>query len=292
VPPPPPKASFYYVNGKFVPPEDAMISVRDLGILRGFGCFDYFRTYSGKPVTLMLNVQRLRSSCTQIGLDFPWKDEEFASIIKETLKRNHCSSELDWGIRIIVSGGCSASNIIPDSFPTLIIIPESIPSPTNEMIQKGVKVITVDLNRVFPTSKTTNYITAVVAQQKARKQNAQEAIYTHNGLVYEGTTSNIFAFYKNTLRTPGKDILPGITRALILDLLKTTPEQRSPFQVEIGEMSYNSLLKADEVFITSANKRILPVVNVDDSIIGSGSTGKNTKTLLQLFNRRCGVKEE
>jgi branched-chain amino acid aminotransferase len=281
------QAQFFYVNGKFVPPESAMVSVRDLGILRGFGCFDYFRTYSGNPITLMANVKRLRSSCTQVGLAFPWTDEELGSIIKETLKKNNCNSDLDWGIRVIVSGGTSASNIIPDSHPTLIIIPEPIPSPTKEMIEKGVKVITVDLNRVFPTAKTTNYLTAVVAQQKARNQGASEAIYLHNNLIYECTTSNIFIFSHNTLRTPGKDILPGVTRSLILDLA-----QQKSFKVEIGEIKYESLLKAEEVFLTSANKRILPVVNVDDHIIGSGSPGKITKTLLNLLNIKCGYKEE
>jgi len=268
-----------YVNGKYLPEDQAVLPVKDLGILRGFGCFDYFRTYSGKAVTLELNVKRLRSSCTQIGLELPWSDEEIANIINETLRVNDCNPEKDFGVRIVVTGGVSSSNIIPEGPPSLVVIPEPIRTPTSEMLQNGVKVITVDYNRSFQTAKTTNYMIAVVSQRKALQQNASEAIYVKDGLVSEGTTSNIFAFFKDTLHTPEKNVLRGVTRSLILDLAK------SKFKVEISDLPYSSLLKADEVFISSATKRILPVVNVDGHKIGNGKPGPNTNTLMQLLNK-------
>jgi len=102
----------YYVNGEFVPASKATLSITDLGILRAYACFDYFRTFGGVPQTLKLNILRLRKSCSQILLDFPWTDEEISAILMETLRRNQKTPTEDWGLRIVVTGGKSD----PDSF--------------------------------------------------------------------------------------------------------------------------------------------------------------------------------
>lgn len=272
----------YYVNGRFVPVNEAFVSVRDLGILRGYGCFDYFRTYNGVPVTLTRNIQRLRNSCTIIGLELPWSDSELASIINQTLERNRSPSNTEYDVRVVATGGTSSSNIIPDGKPTLVVMVQPLKPLPTELVSRGCKVITVELPRLFPNAKTTNYIPAIIAQKRALKENALEAIYLLNNNVQEGTTSNVFMFFGNTLvTTPQQDILPGITRDIVIQLAKKN------FSIEVRSVSKQEFLKADEVFLTAANKRIVPVVKVDDTTIGQGIPGRNTRVLMNLFDEFC-----
>jgi len=273
-------SSIYHVNGTYQESQKTTLSVRDMAITRGFGCFDFLRTYNGQPITLQRNVQRLRNSCNIISLTFPWSDQEISSIILETLGRNqHINSEK--GIRIIVSGGLS-SNILPEGSSSLVVIVEPLKPLPQENYDLGAKIITVEMSRVFPIAKTTNYITAVVAQKKAISEGGVEAVYVSSGLVKEGTTSNIFAFFGDTLVTPPDgDILPGITRATIAE------EARKKFKVEFRQIPKEKLYEANEVFLSSTIKRILPIVDIDGRKIGTGKPGKNTKIIMEMFDIIC-----
>jgi len=271
----------YYVNGSFLEADKAFVHIRDLGILRGYGCFDYFRTYNGKPFNLIQNVHRLRNSCKIIDLDFPWSDDGISSIILQTLQRNEGKNELEKGIRVVVSGGIATNNINPDGEPTLAVLVENVPAPPEICYTHGAKVVTVKMGRLYPTSKTTNYIPAIIAQKQALKLGGVEAVYVSNNFVQEGTTSNIFAFYGNTLATPDGDILQGRTRAELIAVAK------NQFDLQLRPISYENLLEADEVFLTSATKRVLPIVDVDGKSIGDGKVGKNTKALMKMFDEVC-----
>jgi len=148
-----------------------------------------------------------------------------------------------------------------------------------EWYETGVKVITTDEQRLYPAAKSIAYLPAVVAQQRARAVGGIEALYrTPDGYITEGTTSNVFALFGNTLVTPEADILPGITREAILEVA------RPQYTVEIRPLREGELLSADEVFITAANKRVLPVVQVDDTVIGDGTPGEGTRHIMALFD--------
>jgi branched-chain amino acid aminotransferase len=147
---------------------------------------------------------------------------------------------------------------------------------------EGVKIITMESRRILPGAKSINYLSATLAMQTARAQGAVEAVYLdHSGLVYECTTSNIFIFKGENLVTPGRRILPGITRGFILEFAKEL------FQVTVRDVSLGELINADEVFITGTNKGIVPVVQVDDTTIGSGRPGRNTQMLIQAMGERA-----
>jgi len=276
-------SAIYYVNGEFVPAEKASLPVTDLGILRAYACFDYFRTFGGHPLTLKLNIQRLRKSCSLIELDFYWTDDEISAIIMETLRRNQKTPTEDWGLRIIVTGGKSDAErffLVATGKPSLIILALPVSQLEPKIDLNGVKIISIDMNRVFITAKTTNYITALMAKKIAQKADAFEALYVNQGMISECTTSNIFAFYKDKLCTPDTNILLGITRHLILGLAK------EKFEVEIGPMSYEKLLKADEVFITSAGKILLPVVQIDNHKVGNGKPGPRAQIINEMLLKR------
>ena len=214
--------SIFYVNGNYVPEDEATVSVRDLSVLRGYGAFDYLRTYGQQPFRLDKNLARLRRSCEILELQYPWSDEELSDIVLETVKRNVESGDSEeYSIRLVVTGGVSSSNITPDGEPTLIVLVQPFTPPPAEYYDNGAKIITVDLSRLYPDAKSTLYTPAILGQRRAREQGAIEALYKDDaGNILEATTSNIFAMFGNTLVTPptAHNILPGITRMTTLEI--------------------------------------------------------------------------
>jgi branched-chain amino acid aminotransferase len=273
--------SIFYVDGQFVESGAATIPVTDLAVLRGYGVFDFLRTYNGKPFHLEAHVDRLFRSAAEIGMDMRWSREEIIAITQETLARNdHAESN----VRIVVTGGDAPDNITPNGAARLaVLVPPAAP-PADHYYADGAKVITVTENRYLPQAKSLNYIPAIRALKQAKAQGAVEAIYVDkNGSALEGTTTNIFAFYGDTLVTPSRDILPGITRGVILELVVGV------YPVEQRDISLDELHRADEVFITASNKQVMPVVRVDDAIIGAGVPGERTRHVMTLFGQLTGV---
>ncbi|RLB87748.1 MAG: branched-chain amino acid aminotransferase, partial [Deltaproteobacteria bacterium] len=134
--------------------------------------------------------------------------------------------------------------------------------------------------REVPEAKVTSYIQAALALKAAKKQNAVEVIYVNRkNEALEGTTSNLFAFFKDRLVTPDQGVLKGITRKLILSL------GHQLFKVEEKPLKLEELFRADEVFITGTNKGVVPVIQIDEQMIGRGTPGKNTKRILQALEQ-------
>ena len=265
----------YYIDGKFVPSDEAVIPVTDLAILRGLGAFDFMRTYTGKPFCIGAHLERLEASTRKIGLQFPWTKDMLARLVMETLSRN---SHKESNVRIIVTGGSSSDFMNPQGNPRLIIMVSPLPDMPAWWYSDGIHVTTHVTERTLTGAKSINYIQASIALEIARKHGAQEAVYVvPQGLVLEGATSNIFAIAAGRLITPGRGILPGITRQVILDLAQTR------FSVKIRDLFLSELLDADEVFICGTNKGIVPVVKVDDTFIGNGKPGPETSLLIQRF---------
>lgn len=269
--------SIFYVDGAYVPAEEAVIPANDLAILRGFGAFDFLRTYGGHPFRLDKNIARLRNSCDLIGLAFPWSNEEVDEIVTATLHRNAGTAD-EFNIRLVVTGGSSSDNITPDGTPRLMVMVTPLHRLPDAWYRDGVKVVTVDMERLIPGAKSTNYMSAILAQAQARKADGIEALYRmDDGRITEGTTTNIFAFYGNTLVTPQIEMLPGITRQTVLELAE------EHYTIEQRDLTYDELLRADETFITAANKQVVPVVQIDEHSIGDGRPGEGTQHIMMLF---------
>jgi branched-chain amino acid aminotransferase len=264
----------FYVDGNFVAGDDALIPITDLAVVRGYGVFDFMRTYGGVPFHLEQHVARLFRSAERIALDMPWTPDEVIGIVHETLARNdHAESS----VRIVVTGGDSTDLITPLGRPRLIVLCLPAAPPPAEQYERGIKVITVDEHRYLPDAKTLNYIPAIRALKKAKASGAVEAIYTDSGRALEGTTTNLFAFYGDTLVTPGAGILPGITRGVVIDLA------REHYTLVVRDLPVEQLYAADEVFITASNKQVMPVVQVDDHRIAEGTPGPRTRQIMNAF---------
>lgn len=275
--------SVFYIDGEFVEDSNAYLPATDLAVMRGYGVFDFLRTYHGVPFELGAHVQRLRNSASLIELDVPWSDDEIDGIIHQTLSRNPRPDGREQNVRIIVTGGPSANGLMPlGESRLLVMVTPATPIPPQHYAH-GVKVITERIERYIPDAKTLNYIPAIKAMKRATREGAVEAIYVdREGLALEGTTTNLFAFYGDTLVTPQTGILPGITRNVVLRLA------RALFAVEERTIPLAELLKADEVFISASNKQIMPVVQVDESTIADGGVGARTRRVMDAFGDLTG----
>ncbi len=268
----------YYVDGQFVRASEAVIPVDDLAIMRGYGVFDLLRTLNGKPLFLKEHIQRLETSARRIGIALPWSQPELIDIVLDTLHRNAFQES---NIRIVVTGGSSPDFITPQGNPRLLVLVTRAPRLPESWYTQGVKIITFCSERNIPGAKSIDYVAATIALKQARDQAAIEAVYVdRNGHVLEGTTSNIFALIGGELVTPGSGILSGITRQAVLGLAtKILP-------VDVRDLNLDELKAADEVFITGTNKMIVPVVQVDQSLINGGRPGQTTQTLMRDLRKQ------
>jgi branched-chain amino acid aminotransferase len=266
----------YYVDGKFVRESEAVLPLNDLGLLRGYGCFDFMRTYNGKVIFIQDHVRRLLRSAHQIGLELPYSETQLAELVTETLKRN---PPVESNVRILVTGGPSPDFITPQGKPRIAIMVAPLAQYPPEWYSEGAKVITVAHRRSVPAAKSIDYIRAIMVLAEARRMQAIEAVYIDPaGWVREGTTSNIFAFFGGRLTTPQQDILNGITRQKVLEL------SEGQYPIDIRDFQRSELVSADEVFITSSNRLIVPIVQVDDDRISDGGPGKETRVLMRAFS--------
>jgi branched-chain amino acid aminotransferase len=269
--------AIYYINGEFVAAEKAVIPVDDLAILRGIGVFDLLRTYNGQPYFLDAHIDRLEASAREIQLPLPWTHDEIAAVVRETLSRNRIPEA---NIRIVVTGGSSKDFMTSAGKPRLLVLISAVPRLPDSWYTKGVKIISWEVERPIPGAKSIDYISASMALKKAAAESAVEALYIdRNGMALECTTANIFAFSGGKLITPGRGILSGVTRKVVLELADGL------FPIEIRDIAKTELLAAEEVFITGTNKGLVPVVQVDADIIADGRPGESTRRLMAELKR-------
>jgi len=266
----------FYIDGEFLPENQAFISVNDIGLLRGYGVFDFLRTYNRRPFYLEEHIARLANSARLLGLAMPWEASEVFAVTMKTLERNADLAEAN--IRLVVTGGISADSITPGDKTKLLVMVTDLHNCPAEWYRDGAAIITTNDERYIPSAKSTNYIPGILALSRARQQGAIESIYVDRyGRLLEGTTTNIFAFIGNKLVTPGISILPGITRKVVLELVATE------FDVEIRDIHRDEMRLLDEVFLTASNKEVVPVVRMDDRIISGGKPGERTRRIMALF---------
>lgn len=270
--------AYIYLNGKFIKDEEAQIGVNDLAIRRGFGVFDFFRTVRLEPLFISEHISRFNYSASRINLSLPVKEAELVSICEELIYKNKIQNG---GVRLILTGGYSPDSYLP-SIPNLIITNEPLKLVSEEVRSTGVKVITHDFQREFPEVKTINYLTGIVMQQKALKKGAYDVLYHDREQVREFTRSNVFAVFGKKIVTPGEKILKGITRGKVFEIGK------NDYEISEEELSVKQLIEADEVFMTGTTKKILPVIQINERIIGNGKPGAVT---MEIFSQFCQLEQ-
>lgn len=264
---------YCYLNDQFV--EDGKIPVSDIGLTRGFGIFDFLRTYNGKPFKLKEHLQRFRNSAKLVNLKIEKSDAVLEELVLHLMKKNDLKEA---NIKLILTGGKSQDGILPLEEPTLILTTNPTVTYPTDLYQNGIATITFSHERFLPACKSLYYIPAILALQKARARGAFEVLYTSpKGQLLEGTTCNFFCFKDGVLLTPESGILRGITREVTLFIAQGN------FPITKRSIYISELPQIDEAFLTSSNKEIMPIVKIDDFVIGNGRPGENTQKMIELF---------
>src|SRR3989344_4304677 len=273
---------FCYLNGTILPVSEAKVGVYDIGLLRGFGVYEALRTINGVPFMLADHMGRFPRSTKALKLHIPESDEKIRTIIESLIKRNIPPGK-DAIIRFILTGGQAIGGIeYNPTTPTFYILAEELVPLSDEVFKNGCKLIVHEHQRLFPEFKTTNYVTAVLLQEERKRAGALEILYTYQGKVLEPATSNLFIVKHGAIITAIDDVLAGITRKVTIDLAK------KEFAVEEREVTVDEMYAADEAFLTSSFKDIVPVVEVGGKKIGAGVPSPVTKRIMQLFHE-CTV---
>ena len=271
---------YAYINGKIFSAEKAVVSVSDLGLLRGYAVFDYLRTYHLKPFLLNDYLERFFNSAKGLHLQIPLHKKQLTELIDELIKWGNLKEDV--GIRLLITGGNSDDSMTVKK-PNLIILIETFNPFPEKYFTDGVRLITNKFHREIPQIKMTNYINSIRQQEEKKKKNAYDILYCHDNKVLETSRNNFFIFKGKTLVTAKENVLPGITRKYILSLAK------KEFDIEEREMELKELKEASETFATGTTRAIVPVTQIDKLKIGNGKVGKNTKLLMQLFNEKISV---
>lgn len=274
------KPSIHFLNGKFVTEKDLLISPRDLGFARGYAVFDFLRTFNHKPFKLKEHIDRLFNSLDLMDLKIPWSKEQISNWVLETLNKNDLNQE--WFIKISVSGGVS-STLLLQGKPTLIILLDpAITYPTTNYTN-GVTAKLVKFQRSLPGAKSNNYIEAVKQFQSFAGKDIFEPIYYNDTQVFEGSNSNVFAVVDNQLITTKNNILAGITRNVLLDILRLN------IPIKVKDFTKDQLLRSQEVFLSASGKGITPIVKIDNHKIGSGQVGPITKEVMKQYQEYTSI---
>lgn len=266
-----------YLNGQYLPLCDAKISVMDRGFLFGDGIYEVIPSYSGKMFHFQDHMERLENSLASIRLPNPHDRAQWLEILTPLLDKN-----LDQSIYLQITRGVASKrdHAFPENItPTVFAMCSNIVP--FESLNSGVKALSVDDSRwELCNVKATTLLANILLRQQAVEQGCAEAILVKDGYVTEGAASNIFAVVDGILITPpiGREILPGITRNVILELAR---ENNIPYSE--GIISLDALKTASEIWLTSSTREIVPVVQLDNEAIANGKPGPIWRTMNQLF---------
>jgi D-alanine transaminase/branched-chain amino acid aminotransferase len=263
---------FAFIHNQLQPLEQAFLHISDLAIQRGFGIFDFFRVHQGKPLFLGDYLNRFYLSAGMLGLSVPLEREALTETIGALIRKNDLPAS---GVKILLTGGYSADGYSP-GVPNLIITQQAVTLPDPSKMAQGIKIITQEHVRELPLCKTINYTMGLRLLGRIRDEGADDVLYYRNGVVTELPRCNFFIVKSdNTVVTPADNVLRGVTRKNVLELA------RRKYQVTEGDVTLADIRQAKEAFLTSTTKRILPVVQVNGTRIGTGQPGEVTNALLQ-----------
>jgi len=269
-----------YLNGRFLPLEDAKISVLDRGFIYGDGVYELIPVYHRQPFRLRQHLARLQRSLDGIRMVNPHTDPEWESIIRELVARTPFD---DQGVYFQVTRGVAKrDHSFPlDVAPTIFMMSNPLSLPTAEQVERGVAVVTaIDERWLHCDLKTISLLGNVLARQRATDAGAVETVLFRNGFLTEASASNVFIVRDGVILGPPKDnqILPGITYDAAFELARG-----GGLAVEVRPISRDEVLAADEMWLSSSTKEVLAVTTVDGKSFAGGSPGPVFRRMRELF---------
>lgn len=271
-----------FLNGEYLPADEAKVSVFDRGFLLGDGVYEVIPVYNNRPFRLPQHMARLQRSLNGVRMANPHTDEEWNTIINRLVEENGGG---DQAVYLQVTRGVAPrDHVFPEGItPTAFVMSNPIKAMPAEYKQAGIKAITVDDIRWSQCDiKAITLLPNSLLRTQAQDAGAQEAILIRDGEMTEGSASNSYAVIDGVLYTAPKDekVLPGITRDLVLEIA-----EHAGIPVSETPVSLEQLQQADEIWISSSTREVLPVTTLDGQIVGNGEPGEMWKKVDALYQQ-------
>jgi len=271
--------SIVYLNGEFMPLEEAKVSVLDRGFTFGDGVYEVLPVYQQHIFRFSEHIDRLDNSLAGIYLDNPLARHEWREILKTLVARNGAG---DQSIYLQVTRGVSERDhaIGLVGRPTVFAMSKPL---QQQVFSGGISAITAeDIRWSRCRIKAITLLPSIILRHQANLAGAMEAILLRNNTVTEGAASNVFIVRNDVVMTPPKDdkILPGITRDLVMELLSN-----AGITCVEKPVSRDELEQADEIWITSSTWEIVPVIKLDDQPVGDGNPGRVWSRAMQIYQQ-------
>jgi branched-chain amino acid aminotransferase len=274
--------SYVYLNDKIIPSEEAMISASDAGFLYGSGLFETLRVEHGAVFGVDQHLNRLLNSAATLEFAMTRTPDALKNAITEILKANDLTEAR---VRLTLSAGVPTGDDQPPE-PTVLITAAPLVPYAEACYEQGI-LVTLCPYRQNPADplaghKGTSYFSRMLGLRTAHQKKAAEALwFTTDGYLAEGCVSNVFLVKDGALLTPplGTPVLPGVARHTVCGLA-----DENDLDLQEKALRIDDLLSADEVFITNVIMKVMPVVNVEQHTVGTGTVGPVTQTLMTLFD--------
>ena len=273
-----------YIDGKYLPGDQAKVSVFDHGLLYGDGVFEGIRAYNGRVFRLKEHIDRMYDSAKTLDIKPPISKEEMTEAICEVLRRNNLR---DAYIRPIITRGVGDLGLDPRKCKkaSAIVIAVTWGAMYGDLYEKGLKAVTVSVRRnpaecLPPNVKSLNYLNNILAKIEANYKGGDEAIFFDtNGYVSEGSGDNLYVVKNGEILTPHTlNNLRGVTRMVVLEIAASLG-----ITVREQNLGYFDLYTADELICTGTAAEVAPITWVDGRVIGSGKPGPITRQLMAAF---------
>lgn len=274
--------SIVFLNGDFLPISQAHVSVLDRGFIFGDGIYEVIPVYAGQMFRIDEHLQRLRNSLAAVRISNPYSDTQWKDILHQLLDKNPGE---DASIYLQVTRGVAKrDHAFPaDAKPTVFAMANPLITPDEATFNRGVAAITLDdIRWQYCNIKAITLLPNILLRQSAIDAQAAEAILVRDNLVTEGAASNIFIVSHGVIKTPPKSqlLLPGITRDLVVELALA-----NNVPIEETNFTHAELEAADEIWLTSSTKEIMPVLHLDEMTIGHGEPGPVTQRMFRIFQQ-------
>lgn len=272
---------YIFINGEILPREKALIPVYDLGLLRGFGVFDFFKVWDGVAVFAEDHIERLQHSLRVIDLNLHVSDRQWMEWFYQMIKINEADRA---GFRVVVTGGYSEDGYTIPEQKNIYLMLHQLPPNDPKQYEDGVSLLTSSYLRDIPSAKTTIYIQSMHLQPQLKKAGAFEVLYHWKGEITECSRCNIFFIDKNNvIHTPKNGLLKGVTRKQVITLAVQNNIELIEREIQLSEIPDMA-----GAFLTATTKGVLPVVKIDDQPIWNGAVHPLAKKMHALYQQRMG----
>lgn len=272
-----------YLNGEYLPIEQATVSVLDRGFLFGDGIYEVIPVFGRKPLRVDEHLQRLKNSLSRISLENPFDDKSWKSIFDQLLEKNPGE---DRAIYMQITRGkhpVRDLKIQPDKRPTIFMMVLQVGAIDVDVLAKGIETVTINDFRWHACDiKSISLVANVMLREQATQAGVIDAVMVRDGFVTEGTASNFFMVKNGVLSTPptSQHLLPGITRDLVLELA-----QENGIECEVRQIAESELDDADEIWLTSSTREIAPVIRLNGKDVGDAKAGLVWQKMIHIYQQ-------